>query len=187
MAGSQGHDLDPRPVPGGPAPEPAPGAGDPSGGTGGPAAQPAPGAGDPGRGTDAPRRRWWGSLPGWLGVLLVLTSAALGALATALSHREPGTVLGVFVLAGTAAATLIVRPRAVYLIIPVPALAYVVAAAVAGLVHDHATDTSRAALAVSAAQWIAGGFTVMAGATVLAIVATIARWPWRSRGQRGPG
>lgn len=117
----------------------------------------------------------------------MFASAALGALATVLRHSEPGTMLGVFVLAGTAAAVLIVRRRAVYLIIPAPALAYALAATVAGLIHDHATDTSRAALAVSAAQWIASGFAAMAVATMLAIVTTIARWPWRSHGQRGPG
>ena len=62
-----------------------------------------------------------------------------------------------------------VRPRAVYLIIPVPALAYLAAAILAGLIHDHAADTSHVALAVSAAQWIAGGFFMMAAATVLAM------------------
>jgi hypothetical protein len=117
----------------------------------------------------------------------VVASAALGALATVLTHREPGTVLGVFVLAATAVAVLIVRPRAVYLIIPVPALAYIIAAIAAGLIHSRGIDTSRTALAVSAAQWIAGGFPAMAVATAMAIVATVARWPWRRRDPRDPG
>jgi hypothetical protein len=98
-----------------------------------------------------------------------------------LTGSEPGTVLSVFLIAGTAAAVLAVRPRAVYLIIPVPALAYVVAAVVAGLIHGQASSTSRTALAVSAAQWAASGFLAMAAATVLAIGAAAARWPGRGQ------
>jgi hypothetical protein len=104
-----------------------------------------------------------------------------------LTGSEPGTVLSVFLIAGTAAAVLAVRPRAVYLIIPVPALAYVVAAVVAGLIHGQASSTSRTALAVSAAQWAASGFLVMAAATVLAIGAAAARWPGRGQDPRDPG
>ncbi len=117
-------------------------------------------------------------MPGRLGILLVASGAAFGALATVLTHSEPDTVLGGFVVAATLAAALAVRRRAVYLIIPVPALAYMVAAAMAGLVHDRATDTSRTALAVSAAQWAASGFVAMIIATLLAIAITAARWPW---------
>ena len=86
-------------------------------------------------------------------------------------------MLGVFLLAGTATAVLAVRPRAAYLIIPVPALAYVVAATIAGLIHDRADDTSHTALAIRAAQWIASGFLAMTAATLLAIAVTAARWP----------
>lgn len=117
----------------------------------------------------------------------MIGSAALGAVVTVLSGSEPGLVLGVFLVAGTVAGARAVRPRAVYRIIPVPALAYVVAAIVAGLISDRATDTSRAALAISAIQSIASGFLAMAAATVLAIVITAARWPRRRRGPRGPG
>jgi hypothetical protein len=120
-------------------------------------------------------------------VILVVASTALGALVTVLTGTEPGTVLSVFLIAGTAAAVLAVRPGAVYLIIPLPALAYVVAAAVAGLIHDQATGTSRTALAVGAAQWAASGFLAMAAATVLAIAAAAARWPGRGRDPQGPG
>ena len=84
-------------------------------------------------------------------------------------------MLGIFLLAGTAAGALAVRPRAAYLIIPVPALAYLAAAIVAGLVHDRAADTSHTALVISAAQWIASGFLAMSAATLLAIVVAVAR------------
>jgi len=107
----------------------------------------------------------------------VIGGAALGTLVTVLAGTEPGAVLGVFLLAGTATAVLAVRPRAVHLIIPVPALAYVVAATIAGLIHDRAEDTSVTGLAFHAAQWIASGFVAMSAATLLAIAVTAARWP----------
>ena len=85
-------------------------------------------------------------------------------------------MLGIFLLAGTAAGVLAVRPQAAYLLIPVPPLAYVVAATLAGLVHDRAADTSHTALAISAARWIASGFLAMTAATLLAIVVAAAGW-----------
>jgi Domain of unknown function (DUF6542) len=124
----------------------------------------------------------WGSRPGRLGVFVVIGCAALGLLVTVLARAGPGTLLGASVVAGTAAATLAVRPRSVYVIIPVPALAYVVAATIAGLIHDRANDGSLTGLAVHAAQWIAAGFLAMSVATLLAIVATAVRWPRRGRG-----
>jgi hypothetical protein len=117
----------------------------------------------------------------------VIGSAALGTLVTAATGSEPGLVLSVFLVAATVAAALAVQPRAVYRIIPVPALAYVIAAAIAGLIHDRATDTSRTVIATSATQWVASGFLAMTAATILAIAITTARWRrWRS-GPRGPG
>jgi hypothetical protein len=136
-----------------------------------------PAAGPPGR--------WWGTRPGCLGVGLVIGGAAAGLLATLLAGRDPGLVLGIFLLAGTAAGALAARPRAAYLIIPVPALAYVAAAIVAGLVHDRAADTSHTALVISAAQWIASGFLAMSAATLLAIVVAVARWVAARRHGRG--
>jgi hypothetical protein len=116
-------------------------------------------------------------------VFLVIGCAVLGMLATVATRTEPGSVLGAAVVAGTAAAVLAVRQRSVYLIIPVPALAYVVAATAAGLIHDRADDSSLTGLAVHAAQWIASGFVPMSIATLLAIAATAVRWPRRGRGR----
>lgn len=130
--------------------------------------------------------RWWGSRPGWLGIGLVIGGAAAGLLATVLGGSGPGIVLGIFLLAGTAAGALAVRPRAAYLIIPVPPLAYVVAATLAGLIHDHAARTSHTALAISAAQWIASGFLAMAAATLLAIVLATVRWAAERRHRGTP-
>jgi len=81
---------------------------------------------------DVPARRW-GMMPGRLGVCVVIGSAALGALISALTNQEPGAVLGVFLIFGSVAGSLVVRPRTGYLILPVPALAYLVAAFITGL------------------------------------------------------
>ncbi len=122
-----------------------------------------------------PRQRL-GTRPAWTGIGFVAGGAAAGLLVTLLAGRGPGAMLGIFLLAGTAAGVLAVRPRAAYLLIPVPPLAYVVAGTLAGLVHDRAADTSHTALAISAARWIASGFLAMTAATLLAIVAAAAGW-----------
>jgi hypothetical protein len=124
---------------------------------------------------------WWGSLAGRGGVCIVLGGAALGALITALAGTGPGPVLGVSLVAATLAAALAIQPRAVYQIIPVPALAYVATATVAGVIGDRVASASHTALAVSAAQWIASGFLPMTAATVLAIAVTGIRWLIQSR------
>ncbi len=118
---------------------------------------------------------------------MVIAAAALGAIVTVLADREPGFLLGVFVIAGTAAGALAVRPGAAYRIIPAPALAYLPAAAVAGLIKDRATDTSLTGLAISATQWIASGFLEMIAATIVAIAITTVRWQRGRGGPRGPG
>ncbi len=122
------------------------------------------------------QRTGWGRLPGWAGVLMVLGAGTLGAVFTVASHRDPGRALGALVIAGTLAAVTSVRARSAYAIIPVPALAYAVGATAAGYVHDRAVDTTRTALAVSAAQWIADGFIAMIAATALAVLIALARW-----------
>lgn len=134
--------------------------------------------GKSGTGQPAPGRapRWWGSRPGRLGVLLVIAGTLAGLLGTVLAGSEPGFTLGAGLIVGTVAGAVAVRPQAAYVIIPVPALAYVVAATVAGFIHDHAIDTSRTALAVGLTQWIAGGFLIMIAATLLAMAIAAIRW-----------
>jgi hypothetical protein len=136
------------------------------------------GAGKSGAGRPAPgpAPHWWGSRPGRLGVLLVIVGTLAGLLGTVLAGSEPGVVLGAGLIVGTVAGAVAVRPRASHLIIPVPALAYVVAAVLAGFIHDHAIDTSRTELAVGLTQWVAGGFLIMIAATLLAIAIAAIRW-----------
>jgi|SRR5580658_2154507 hypothetical protein len=131
-----------------------------------------------------PPPRLWGSLPGRSGVLIVLGSSALGLLVTVLAGREPGLLLGIFVIAGTVIGALSVRREAVRLIIPVPALAYLAAAMIAGLIDDPAASSSRTALALGGLQWIASGFLVMIEATVIAIALALVR---RRRKRRDAG
>jgi hypothetical protein len=123
----------------------------------------------------------WGSLLGRAGILIVIGSAAIGGLVTAATGSPPGLELGVFVVGGTAVAVLAVRPRSVYVLIPAPALCYMVAATAAGLVEikGQAAGASLTTLTVGAAQWMASGFLTMATATLLAIATAAARWPYR--------
>ena len=115
-------------------------------------------------------------------VCLILATAALGAAATIATRSQPGLVLGLFVLAGTVVAALTVEPRAGRLIFPVPALAYLVAALVAGGMYNRSANNTE--LAVGVAQWIANGFFVMVLATLLAIALTTVRWfLWRRSGR----
>jgi hypothetical protein len=141
--------------------------------------EPGPGAGSrarPGAASQLAAR--WGRLPGRFGVLVVIGSVAIGALLTALTGRSPGIVLSVCLVAGTVAGAFAVRPRTGYLIIPVPALAYLVAALITGLIYDRSNDGSGTFLAVNGTQWIASGFIAMAVATGLAIVIMVVRWRW---------
>jgi len=141
-----------------------------------------------GRQARAERSPRWGELPARRGIVLVVSGAAIGTVITVLAGGEPGFVLGFFLVIATLAASFAVRPGAVYRIIPAPALAYLAGAVIAGLIHDGGSDTSGAALAISAAQWIADGFLAMTIATALAVLIGAIRWGtyWRRAGAVGP-
>src|SRR4029077_15516486 len=97
-------------------------------------------------------RNRWGALPARSGVWIIFLSAVLGLTVTVVANREPGDLLGVFLIAGTLLAAIAVRPKVVHMIIPGPALAFLAASLIAGLVHDRSADVTRAALAISAFQ-----------------------------------
>jgi hypothetical protein len=107
--------------------------------------------------------------------LIVFTAAVIGTAATVATHRNPGHLLGGFIVVGTLVAALAVRSRAVYLLIPFPAPAYLAGAVAAGLIHEHNVGSPQSGLKISAAEWIAGGFVAMAAATAVAVVVTIIR------------
>jgi hypothetical protein len=119
--------------------------------------------------------------------LIIVASTAIGAIATMVTGNAPGFLLGVFVIIGTVAAALAVRPRAGRTILPAPVLCYLVAALVSGVIYNHSSDSSQTALAIGAAQWVANGFVAMAIATVLAIVLISLRWYLWHRHQPGRG
>jgi hypothetical protein len=129
----------------------------------------------------------FGSLQGGLGVCLIVASTAIGAVATMVTGHAPGAILGFFVVIGTVVAALAVRPRAGRLIFPVPVLAYLVAALISGIIYDRAEDSSKTAVAIGAAQWIANGFVAMAIATAVAIVVIAVRWFFWRRRRKGAG
>ena len=138
------------------------------------------------RGRRNPRRSpgpgRWGALQGGLGVCIIVASAAVGTVATVVTRSAPGFLLGLLVEAGTVVAALAVRPRRGWMIFPVPVLSYLVGALISGFIYNRSTGTSRTALAIGAAQWVADGFFAMALATVLAVTITGVRWYlWRRR------
>jgi hypothetical protein len=100
------------------------------------------------------------------------------------TKSQPGSVLGLFVLAGTVAAALTVQPRTGRLIFPAPALCYLIAALVSGVIYDRSAGKTE--IAVGAAQWVASGFFVMVLATLLAVALTTVRWFMWRRDQRDP-
>src|SRR6266566_9796819 len=164
-----------RPAPGGTPPSRAAGARDGS-------ARDASGPREA-RGRRNPRRSRgagrWGALQGGLGVCIIVACAAFGTIATMVARSAPGFLLGLFVEAGTVVAALAVRPRAGRMIFPVPVLSYLVGALISGFVFNR-SGTSKTALAIGAAQWVANGFFAMTLATVLAVAIVTARWYlWR--------
>ena len=154
------------------------------------------GSGPRGPGRRGPGRRrqptpagpsWrWGELSGGRATLIVLAAAVAGTGATIAMHRDPGSLLGGAVIAGTFTAALAVRREAVYQLIPVPALAYIVGALTAGLMLEQNAGPSRSGLAVSATQWVAGGFVIMTAATAVAAVITVIRWLMNRHAATGP-
>jgi hypothetical protein len=114
---------------------------------------------------------------------IIAIATLVGAIVTVTTKRDPGTVLGGFVILGTLVAGFAVRQRSSYLLIPVPALCYLIFALATGLVRHH-DMTSSSGLTVDAAQWIANGFMTMAAATGVAVVIWAARWFWAWRTNR---
>jgi hypothetical protein len=97
-------------------------------------------------------------------------AAIIGAIGTIATHADPGFVLGFMIIVGACLAALCIRRKAVYVLIPLPALAYLVLAVVTGYIHDHSMGTSTTTLATDFTQWLSGGFTGICLATILVLL-----------------
>ena len=74
------------------------------------------------------------------------------------------------IIVGACLAALCIRRKAVYVLIPLPALSYLVLAVVTGYIHDHSMGTSTTTLATDFTQWLSGGFTGIVLATILVLL-----------------
>jgi hypothetical protein len=117
-----------------------------------------------------PLFRWIGRVPTAGAMVIFFGAAIAGAIGTAASNRDPGFLLGFMIIAGSVIAALCIRRKAVYLLIPLPALTYLVLAFVTGYAHDRALGTSKTALASDGAQWLGNGFLAIVVATVLVLI-----------------
>ena len=86
------------------------------------------------------------------------------------SAREPGFLLGFGLIVGSFIASLAIRRHSLYVLIPLPALTYLVLAIVTGYAHDHALGSSTEILGTDFLQWIGGGFSGICVATILVLI-----------------
>lgn len=114
--------------------------------------------------------RWIGTFSVKRSLTIYFVIALLGAVATLVTNRDPGALLGNLIVVGAVIAALTIRRRALYLLIPLPALTYLVLGVLTGLVHDNATDTSTTQLALNFLQWIGNGFFSLCAATILVLL-----------------
>jgi hypothetical protein len=138
------------------------------------------GPGDGPTGPPGPQRppafRWLGALPILGAVYILLGATAIGVIGTLVAKSEPGSLLSYLVIIGSVVAALAIRRRSLYLLIPLPALLFFLAAVLTGAVKDRGIDTTKTELGLSFLQWIAGVFFSMCVATILVLVIGAGRW-----------
>ena len=109
-------------------------------------------------------------------MLVLVAATLLGIVFTLFAGSEPGFVLGLFITVGSVAAVLGVRRGLAYLVFPLPAFAFFVAAVITGKVKDSSLTSSTAGLGVGFLQWIADIFYPMVIATILVLLVGGTRW-----------
>ena len=109
-------------------------------------------------------------------MLALVAGTLLGIIFSLMADQEPGNLLGVFIIVGSIAATLVIRRGKIYLLFPAPALAFFVGAIVVGKVHDAKLGSSAAGLASLFTQSIAGIFFPAVIATILVLLIGGGRW-----------
>jgi len=120
--------------------------------------------------------RWMGALSTRIAIYILLGASLVGVIGTVLTGKEPGFLLSLTIIVGSVVAALGISRRGVYLLIPLPALIFFVAAVLTGAVHDSSADSSNTAYGVHFLQWIAAVFTGMCAATILVVVIFGGRW-----------
>ena len=109
-------------------------------------------------------------------MLVVAGAALIGIVASLAAGQEPGILLGFFIIVGSLAAVLGIQRGSVYLVFPMPAVTFFVAAIAIGKVHDAKLASSTAGLGAGFLQWVAGIFDPAVAATVLVVLVGGARW-----------
>jgi hypothetical protein len=112
--------------------------------------------------------------------LVLLGVALLGLIGTVVIGRDPGFLIGLSILVGSVAAAIGTR-RAVHRLIPLPALSYLVAAFVAGYLHDKANLNTTKEFSTSFLSWIGSAFFAVVWATILIVVIAFGRWVMSKR------
>jgi hypothetical protein len=120
--------------------------------------------------------RWLGALPILGAIYILLGATAIGVIGTLVTKSEPGSLLSYLIIIGSIVAALGIRRRSLYLLIPLPALLFFLAAVLTGAVKDRAIDTTKTELGLSFLQWIAAVFFSMCAATIVVLVIGAGRW-----------
>ncbi len=124
--------------------------------------------------------RWLGTMSTLTAALVLAGATVTGVVVSLIAGLEPGNLLGFFVIVGSLAAVLGVRRGAVYLLFPMPALAFFAGAVVTGIIHDRELAASTAGLGAGFAQWVAGIFFPAVVATILVLLVGGTRWLLKS-------
>jgi hypothetical protein len=124
----------------------------------------------------SPLLRWLGAMSTRNALLMLVAATLLGIVFTLFAGSEPGFMLGLFITVGSVAAALGVRRGSVYLVFPLPAIAFFVAAVITGKVKDSSLTASTAGLGAAFLQWTADIFFPMAIATILVLIVGGVRW-----------
>jgi hypothetical protein len=123
-----------------------------------------------------PLFRWIGRLKARQAALVLVGFVLVGMVGTLVTRHDPGGLLGFMLIIGSVVTALAVERRAVYKLIPVPAITYLVAAVLTGAYHDRAIDTSKTEFGLSFLQWLASGFFWITAATILVLLIAGSRW-----------
>jgi hypothetical protein len=123
-----------------------------------------------------PALSWVGRLPEKGAVLVFAGIMALGTILTVVMGQDPGFLLGLFLILGSVAATAAVRRGAAHKFIPLPALAYLVAATVTGMAHDPESLNSTRQFLLDFLTWIGGAFVAVTASTILVVLIALSRW-----------